>query len=152
MPESVSDILRVAQQRAKDLQLPYEGALLPREAHFLRDHLPGVCLVDVRSRAEWDLVGVIPGSVQIEWQHYPNWALNQHFFEALKQQVDPESLVMFICRSGHRSHLAAIAATHSGFRDCYNVLEGFEGDREGTSGQRGRLGGWRMAGLPWVQS
>ena len=47
----------------------------------------------------------------------------------LKQRVDPESLILFICRSAHRSHRAAAAATEAGFRDCYNVLEGFEGDK-----------------------
>ncbi len=58
---------------------------------------------------------------------------------------------MFLCRSGGRSHHAAALATHEGFRECYNVLEGFEGDRD-ASGHRNTVGGWRAAGLPWVQS
>ena len=29
--------------------------------------------------------------------------------------------------------------------------KGFEGDKDGT-GHRGTLGGWKAAGLPWVQS
>jgi len=57
---------------------------------------------------------------------------------------------MFICRSGHRSHRAAALATEAGYPDCYNVLEGFEGDRD-ARGQRGKVGGWRAAGLPWQQ-
>jgi rhodanese-related sulfurtransferase len=58
---------------------------------------------------------------------------------------------MFICRSGNRSHFAAAAATEAGFRDCYNVLEGFQGNKD-ANGHRDRLGGWRAAGLPWYQS
>jgi rhodanese-related sulfurtransferase len=57
---------------------------------------------------------------------------------------------MFICRSGGRSHQAANAATQAGYPDCYNVLQGFEGDKD-AAGHRNTLGGWRAAGLPWVQ-
>ena len=58
---------------------------------------------------------------------------------------------MFICRSGVRSNQAAIAASESGYSNCYNVLEGFEGDKD-SDGHRGIQGGWKAAGLPWVQS
>ena len=54
------------------------------------------------------------------------------------------------CRSGGRSHNAAMIAMQSGYADCYNVLEGFEGDRD-AQGHRNTVGGWRAAGLPWVQ-
>lgn len=146
----LSEILALAQKRARELGLPYEGALTPREAHEVLQLAPGARLVDVRTRPELDFVGRIPGAIEIEWQFYPGYALNTHFMAELKQQVDPESLVMFICRSGHRSHRAASLATEAGFPDCYNVLEGFEGDRN-ARGQRGRVGGWRAADLPWQQ-
>jgi rhodanese-related sulfurtransferase len=55
---------------------------------------------------------------------------------------------MFICRSGVRSHHSAALATEAGYTTCYNILEGFEGDKD-TSGHRGKMGGWRHAGLPW---
>jgi hypothetical protein len=38
-----------------------------------------------------------------------------------------------------------------GYNQCYNILEGFEGDRDANQ-QRGSIGGWRKAGLPWNQS
>lgn len=147
----LSEILNLAQTRAKDKNLPYEGALTPREAWDVLQLAPGARIVDVRTRAEWDWVGRIPGAVEIEWLTYPGNQPNVHFTAQLKHQVDPESLVMFICRSGARSHAAAMAAIEAGFRDSYNVLEGFEGDRD-ASGQRSRVGGWRYAGLPWQQS
>ena len=146
----LSDILALAQQRARGLGLPYEGALTPAEAHEVWQLAPGAKLVDVRTRAELDFVGRIPGAIEIEWQCYPGFAMNTHFMAELKQRVDPEALVMFICRSGHRSHRAATLATEAGYPDCYNVLEGFEGDRD-ARGQRGKVGGWRAAGLPWQQ-
>ncbi|GAB4168021.1 MAG: rhodanese-like domain-containing protein [Rhodocyclaceae bacterium] len=147
----LAEILSLAQSRAKELQLPYEGALTPREAFEVWQRAPGARLVDVRTRAELDFVGRIPGAVEIEWHAYPGNVLNRHFLAQLEREVDRESLVMFICRSGHRSHRAAAAATEAGYPDCYNVLEGFEGDRD-ARGQRGRVGGWRLAGLPWTQS
>lgn len=147
----LSDILTLAQQRARELGLPYEGALTPAEAHDVLQFAPGAKLVDVRTRAELDFVGRIPGAVEIEWQSYPGFALNIRFLDELKRQVDRESLLLFICRSAHRSHRAAAAATEAGFPDCYNVLEGFEGDKD-ARGQRGKLGGWRAAGLPWQHS
>lgn len=147
----LTDILRLAQERAQHLQLSYEGALTPSEAFDILQLAPGARLVDVRTRAELDWVGRIPGTVEIEWNSYPGSVPNPHFLAQLKQQVDPESLVMFICRSGARSHAAALAASAAGYPDCYNVLEGFEGDKD-ANGQRGKIGGWRHAGLPWVQS
>ena len=79
---------------------------------------------------------------------YPGNRANPHFLAQLKQQVDPEALVLFLCRSGARSHNAAALAAQAGYSECYNVLEGFEGDKD-ANGQRGKLGGWRHAGLPW---
>jgi len=147
----ITEILKLAQQRARDIEAPYEGVLLPAEAHRLQQLVPSARLIDVRTRAEWDFAGFVPGSTLIEWQHYPSWTLNQHFYSALQQQVDRESLVLFLCRSGHRSHLAAIAATRAGYLDCYNIAEGMEGDRDPTTGQRGR-NGWKASGLPWIQN
>ena len=147
----ITDILSLAQERARAGNLPYEGALTPQEAHEILRHAPGARLVDVRSRAEWDWVGRIPGAVEIEWSSWPGMHTNPGFLAQLKREVNPESLVLFLCRSGARSSAAAKLATEEGFPDCYNILEGFEGDKDAT-GQRNKVGGWRHAGLPWTQS
>jgi len=147
----ISTILQSAQQRAKELNLPYEGALYPAEAYEIQQSAPGAILVDVRSRAEQDWVGVIPGATSIEWANYPGLTTNSHFIAQLEQQVDKEALVIFFCRSGVRSHHAAVAATKVGYSDCYNMLEGFEGDKDANK-HRNTIGGWRAAGLPWEQS
>jgi rhodanese-related sulfurtransferase len=147
----ITSILQAAQQRAKDLNLPYEGALFPDEAYEILQAAPGAKLVDVRSRAELDWIGRIPDAVEIEWASYPGMTPNPNFIAALSQQVDKEALVLFICRSGARSNSAAVAATQAGFPDCYNVLEGFEGEKD-NRGHRNTTGGWRAADLPWLQS
>ena len=148
---TISELLEAAQARARENNLPYIGALLPGEAHALLRQAPGAKLVDVRTRAEWDYVGRVPGAVQIEWQHYPSGQLNPDFLTDLQAQVDREALVMFICRSGARSHAAAAAATAAGYTQAFNVLEGFEGDKDQNQ-HRNSVGGWRAASLPWVQN
>lgn len=147
----LNDLLGLARQRAQAMGLPYAGALTPAEAHEIWRSAPGAKLVDVRTRAEWDWVGRVPGAVEIEWLSYPGNQPNPHFLTQLKREVDPQSLVMFMCRSGGRSDKAARAAVEAGYPECYNVLEGFEGDRDANE-HRNRIGGWRHAGLPWRQS
>ncbi len=149
--ERITEILQAAQNRSTEMNLPYEGAMLPDEAQQIMSLAPGAVLVDVRTQAELDWVGTIPGAVEIEWASYPNMKANPHFIAQLEQQVSKESLLMFICRSGARSHNAALAATQAGYTDCYNVLQGFEGDKDAHA-HRNVLSGWRAAGLPWEQS
>jgi rhodanese-related sulfurtransferase len=147
---TLSDLLALARQRAADLELPYQGALTPAEAWQVLQLAPGARLVDVRTRAELDWVGRVPGAVEIEWLSWPGMQRNANFVNQLKHQVDAEALVMFLCRSGGRSDDAARVAVEAGYSNCYNVLEGFEGDKD-ANGQRNRVGGWRHAGLPWQQ-
>ena len=148
---SASDALQKARDRAKQMGLPYEGALTPAEAQqFLRDK-PDAKLVDVRTRAELDWVGRIPGAVEVELLTYPASRPNPEFVKQLEQKVSKDAPVLFICRSGGRSHNAAMLAQQAGYAECYNVLEGFEGDKD-AAGHRSTKGGWRFAGLPWTQS
>ena len=147
----VTEILKTARERARQMGLPYSGALTPAEAHSLWRNVPGAKLVDVRTRAEWDYVGRIPGAVEIEILTYPGNRPNPAFVSELESKVEKAAPVLFICRSGGRSHNAALLATQAGYTDAYNVLEGFEGDRD-AQGHRNSVGGWRAAGLPWTQS
>ncbi|PKO94710.1 MAG: rhodanese [Betaproteobacteria bacterium HGW-Betaproteobacteria-10] len=146
----LTEILKLAEARGRDLERPYLGELTPQEAYAVLQLAPGAKIVDVRTRAEWDWVGRLPGAIEIEWNQYPGNVRNPHFVAELKRQVDPEALVMFLCRSGVRSIAAAAQATELGYNTCYNILEGFEGDKD-ANGQRNHIGGWRKAGLPWHQ-
>jgi len=147
---TVNDILQKAAERARQMGLPYGGALTPAEAHEVWRNTPEAKLVDVRTRAEWDYVGRIPGAVEIELVTYPGGRANPGFVAELESKVDKSAPVLFICRSGGRSHNAAMLAAQAGYT-AYNVLEGFEGDRD-AGGHRNTTGGWRVAGLPWSQS
>jgi len=146
--QDIDAIKLAAAERARRMKLPYAGALTPAEAHALMQ--AGAKLVDVRTKPELLYVGRVPGSLLVEWQTYPGNQLNLEFLDQLAQVAEPQDTLMFICRSGARSHSTAAAATQAGWRECYNVLEGFEGDKDAAQ-HRGTLGGWRKAGLPWVQ-
>jgi rhodanese-related sulfurtransferase len=148
---STEDTLEKARRRAGEMSLPYEGALTPQEAHEVLRATPTAKLVDVRTRAELEWVGRIPGAVEVELLTYPGSRPNPDFVKQLEEQVGKDAPVMFICRSGGRSHNAAMLAQQAGYAECYNVLEGFEGDKD-PSGHRNTKGGWRHAGLPWTQS
>lgn len=123
---------------------------------------PGAALVDVRTAAEWNYVGLPDLSTlgapfyRVEWQSFPSGAVNPAFAatldEALKKAGTPhDAPIFFICRSGARSASAARAMTQAGYTRCYNVTGGFEGVRD-AEGHRGTLEGWKAAGLPWVQA
>jgi rhodanese-related sulfurtransferase len=106
-------------------------------------------LVDVRTDAEREWVGFVPGAVPVAWKQWPGMALNPGFDDALKAAVPAGTRVMLLCRSGVRSMVAARRAAELGL-EAYNILEGFEGGAD-EQAQRGHRGGWRMRGLPWMQ-
>ena len=144
----MDDIKKRAAARAKEMGLPYAGALLPAEAHQLMQ--AGAKLVDVRTQPELLYVGKVPGAAAIEWQTYPGNKPNSEFLGQLAAVAPKEQPVMFLCRSGARSHAAAQAAMQAGWKETYNILEGFEGDKDAQE-HRNTVGGWRKAGLPWTQ-
>ena len=106
-------------------------------------------LIDVRTDAEREWVGFVPGAVPLAWKQWPGMALNAGFDEGLRAAVPAGKKAVMLCRSGVRSIAAAKRATELGL-EAYNILEGFEGDPD-ENAQRGRKGGWRFAGLPWRQ-
>ncbi|GAB3770014.1 rhodanese-like domain-containing protein [Ramlibacter monticola] len=106
-------------------------------------------LVDVRTDAERDWVGFIPGAINIEWKHWPGMLVRPDFDEDLRARVPSDRKVVMLCRSGVRSVASSRRATELGY-EAYNILEGFQGDPDGQ-GHRDTVGGWRVRGLPWRQ-
>ncbi len=147
----LDEILAAAKKRASDKGLPYEGALTPQEAAEFLQIDSTARLVDVRTSAELDWVGRVPGAIEVEWQRYPGGVPNASFIADLERVAGDIRPLLFLCRSGARSGAAAKAATEAGVTPCFNILEGFEGDKN-AEGHRGRLNGWRFNGLPWIQS
>jgi len=132
--------------------------LTPREAYELKQEDPRALLIDVRSNMEFLFVGHPVGAVHIPWIDEPDWEVNPHFVRQVRELVlggvicADEGCVplILICRSGKRSLDAGKALIDGGFKEVYNVLDGFEGDLD-ENHQRGTLGGWRFENLPWEQ-
>lgn len=134
----------------------YAGDITPQESWQLLSGNPDSVLVDVRTAAEWNWVGVPDLSslgrevVFVQWNTAEG--RNESFVaDLIAAGVTPgERPVIFLCRSGNRSIPAAEAATAAGIGPSYNMLEGFEGQLD-EHHHRGAAG-WRAEGLPWKQS
>ena len=135
----------------------YAGDVDSRQAaDILRDN-PRAVLIDGRSAPEWefvgrpDLSGLGREPVLISWQNFPGMAANPDFVaEVETQSVQPDQVILLLCRSGQRSKHAAVALTESGFKHCFNISDGFEGPKD-AAGHRNTVSGWRANGLPWIQ-
>ena len=133
------------------------GDISPRQAWEMLTSEAGSVLIDVRTPAEWNYVG-IPDLGELEkkplfvpWLFFPSMEVNSQFAEHVESaKLDGNAPLLFICRSGARSRAAAIAMTARGYTRCYNIASGFEGDPDQTR-HRGTLNGWKFDGLPWVQ-
>jgi rhodanese-related sulfurtransferase len=135
----------------------YAGDLTPQEAWALLEADPEAVLVDVRTEAEWQFVGLPDTSpvgrrpVLVEWNTAdgPNESF-LHELAGAGVPTDTEHPVLFLCRSGVRSVSAARTATEAGMARAYNITDGFEGGLD-EQHHRGSAG-WRASGLPWRQS
>lgn len=122
---------------------------------------PSAVLIDVRTKAEWAFVGMPDLSslgrktLLVEWQSFPDNRINASFADQLVEMLDvvgadADTELLFICRSGGRSLMAAKAMAARGFKRCRNVADGFEGPLD-QNRRRGRVAGWKAEGLPWMQ-
>ncbi|MET3134083.1 rhodanese-related sulfurtransferase [Oxalobacteraceae bacterium GrIS 1.11] len=147
----IADILSAARARLQNAA--YAGAVTPQEAHALLEADPSIKLIDVRTNAERDWVGRVAineaqhGAVQ--WSTYPGGAPNPDFLTQLAATAGKQDVLLFLCRSGVRSRNAATLASANGYQHCFDILEGFEGDKD-EHGHRKHVAGWCKAGLPWL--
>lgn len=136
----------------------YAGDVAPAMAWQLLSERTDAILIDVRTRPEWNFVG-LPDleplgkkPVLLEWQVFPGMQVNSEFVSALSGAApNKEAPLLFLCRSGARSAAAAKAMSAAGYSRCLNVAEGFEGPLDAQA-RRGVTGGWKAAGLPWRQT
>ncbi len=136
----------------------YAGDVAPATAWKILSENRDAVLIDVRTRAEWNYVG-LPELASIgkqpallEWQVFPSMQPNPEFVSALGSAcADKDAPLLFLCRSGARSAAAAKAMTAAGYSTCLNVADGFEGPLD-ANGKRGSAAGWKATGLPWRQS
>ncbi|AVM74238.1 rhodanese-like domain-containing protein [Magnetospirillum gryphiswaldense] len=135
----------------------YSGDISPRDSWEKLKSTPEARLVDVRTQAEWQFVGLPDLSsletqpVLVSWQVFPTMTKNDAFAQQLAAQgIGTETPLLFLCRSGVRSKAAAELMTSLGYKECWNISDGFEGPLD-ESRHRGSQGGWKAQGLPWLQ-
>jgi rhodanese-related sulfurtransferase len=145
---AAAHVLALARTRVDATEGRYAGAVTPPEAWLLQT-AGAARIVDVRTAAELRYVGRVPGTPHVEWQGKDHDQVAT-FLASLRTAVDPTQPVLLLCRSAVRSHHAATAAAAAGFSLAFNILEGFEGQRNHAR-QRGLIDGWRRHGLPWEQ-
>lgn len=145
-------------QIIKKFFMDYKGDITPKEAFNILKNVENAFLVDVRTIAEWSFVGlpdleeINKNVLRISWLIYPNMEVNPNFIAQLESKIeDKNAEIFFMCKTGGRSLDAAIAAQKAGFKNSWNVIDGFEG-RQDNNGHRGTIDGWKAEGLPWVQS
>lgn len=114
-------------------------------------------LIDVRSIEEINLVGFVDDKdfknpfVTLPWKFLPNMDLNPNFINQITNLFPKkDSELFFLCKTGGRSNQACDAVSKMGFINCFNIINGFEGDLN-TSNQRGKVNGWKALNLPWRQ-
>ena len=149
--------LSLRHSMAPPSSLEYAGDISAAQAWERLEADPKAQLVDVRTAAEWNFVGLPDISSLgrqvhcVEWQAFPTGARNPGFvIEAGQALNDKDAPVLLLCRSGARSRAAAIALTQAGFSHAFNIAGGFEGDTD-EEGHRGNRNGWKAANLPWRQ-
>ncbi len=132
----------------------------PVEAFKILTHQATATLVDVRSTMEYEFVGHPLNAIHMPLKEPPGWDTFPDFVEKLRASLAEhlptgasleDTPLLMLCRSGARSKLAGEMLINDGFTSVYNVLEGFEGDKD-DNGHRNSVNGWRFHGLPWVQS
>lgn len=154
LPAPLEGLMALAE--AHKHPLAYAGEVTPRDAwDYLAAH--GGLLVDVRTLPEWQFTGTpdingTPANIAtISWKIYPQFQTNPQFAGQLAEAgATPEMPLFFLCRSGGRSLDAAVAMTAAGYRYCFNITGGFEGEPD-ARGHRGTATGWKAAQLPWIQ-
>ena len=116
-------------------------------------------LLDVRTTMEYEYVGHPTEAINLPWMESPEWTVNKDFVREVQSVLTQKNPgkhiqglpVLLICRSGKRSEAAGNVLIENGFDNVYNILEGFEGDRDGEK-HRNSINGWRFHNLPWEQS
>ena len=108
-------------------------------------------LIDVRTEYEWTTIGV-PNLEKINkkvlfipWPNLVDMEFVKYFLNILKSRFNYNNKLFFICRSGSRSRLASEIAAKNNFSNCYNIIDGFEGNRTDEM-----KSGWKSQDLPWV--
>ena len=95
----------------------YAGDVTPQQAWQWVQAGEAV-LVDVRTDAEREWVGFVPGAVALAWKQWPGMAMNPAFDEGIRSAAAAGRKLVLLCRSGVRSVAAARRAASSPPSSC----------------------------------
>ena len=146
----------------------------------------GVYLIDVRTPGEYQQIGHSMMAYNIPFKYLSDefvekggmfrgkkmtktryqYYENPEFLDYIKNHFKVDDTLLIMCRSGNRSVPASDFLAENGFKNVYNVIDGFEGGKLKGSGagktllkkfsehygRRGFTGGWKYYGLPWTYS
>ena len=112
--------------------------------NFINDN-KNIELLDVRTKEEWDSIGIPDGKKLGLKTHFitivrsPDPAANKEFIEEVKKIIDPNKDLLVMCKAGGRSMMASQLLSQENM-NCINISDGFEGNGEDP--------GWKNEGLP----
>jgi rhodanese-related sulfurtransferase len=123
-----------------------------------------VFILDVRTQEEYIFVGHAPMARNIPVRvlnqeltakkRTPVMESNPNFVSQVKRYYKVSDTILIMCRSGGRSALAVNLLAEAGFKEVYNIIDGFEGDavKDPQSYYYGKRvkNGWRNSGAPWT--
>lgn len=138
-----------------------------KEAYELWKATPDkVKILDVRTLDEYINIGHAPMAWNIpaflqtyQWNAEKknfSFKLNPDFVKHINEVFQPYDTICITCRSGGRSALAVNLMATLGFKNVYNITDGFEGDtvndEESAYNGKRMKNGWINAGVPWTYS
>jgi rhodanese-related sulfurtransferase len=122
-----------------------------------------VKIIDVRTPEEYGFIGhpdtawniplafVTYQRMNGKTEYGPKW--NPDFVTEVKKIAVPTDTLLVMCRSGDRSAMAIKQLAAAGFKNAYNVTDGFEGDKVDDPGSvfygKRMRNGWKNS-APWV--
>ncbi len=142
------------------------GLYLTAKEAFSKWHVDSdkVVVLDVRTPEEYIFVGHTPMGRNIPVrvlnqeltakQKRPVMEPNPDFVSQVKRDYQVGDTILVMCRSGGRSAMAVNLLAEAGFKNVYNVTDGFEGDsvkdpQSYFNGKRAK-NGWKNSGAPWT--
>lgn len=123
-----------------------------------------VHVVDCRTVEEYVYLGHAAMAVNIpsrvwtgKWDSEKNDAAlaeNPEFMKEIQKRFKPDDVILVMCRSGHRSGPCVNTLAKAGFKNVFNVVDGFEGDKvkdkESYFDGKRMKNGWKNSGAPWT--
>lgn len=123
-----------------------------------------VKILDVRTLDEYIYIGhaamawnIVAFFQTSEWdadKHHFSMKPNPNFMDQIKGVFNPDDIILVTCRSGSRSAMATNQMAAAGFKNVYNITDGFEGDKVSDEGSvyhgKRMVNGWKNSGALWT--